>query len=370
MATYNLLEHREVKRLLEKEESEKGFIEKYRVTVPAGAVHTAFAEMPGKEYDAYRIDLDGSSLFLVPNEMDDYYRYQTLPSSVFSKEPEFLGKDSPMADAKLKQEQEAARRKEEVRARNENSHVKFFENASLVNSIIPGFFDIPDNLADYIESIGSDFSNSQNLDTVAMSAVDVALRYKEACNGEPIALDLNGASNPHTKLYRLRNELKTRSFENQYGFSIKTEIIDGSMLSMKALNSKGKVMEEALVSIQDDVAYFEEGPEQVQVLDVFSEDNVFKRYGQHIECDNSLLAVFIDDFEDSYFEFSEKPCLDEFDNDGNEVFAISTLQPPEIYGRIFSDHKDVAEKLSLVSKVSVDKMVEHKTSSPGIALNQ
>lgn len=369
MAIYNLIEHAEAKRILEAAEKSQGFLERFRVSVPEGSVHTTFAEMPAKEYEVFRVDIDGEALYLVPNEMDDYARYQPLPLSVFCDAPVFLGTETPFSDQKLNEARERVRVMTETKARNESSHVTFFEAASEVNRSIPGFFDIPETLPEYIDAIGSKFSEIFNLDAdLAQRANDVVGKYKSITGEEKPNIDFNENSCPRTKLYKLINVLEGKSFEKDYGFSIEAEVIDGSMLSMKALNPKGGVLEQVLVSIEDGVSYFDESPEKVQVLDLCSMENVYKRYGKHVDYEESLLAIILDQYEDSYFEMTDKPSLPEYDDDGTEVLALSSLQAPAIYKDIRADNENVAQKLSLVSKVSLDKTVNHKVSSPAHSL--
>lgn len=369
MATYNLLEHREVKTILENEEQEKGHLEKFRVLVPENAVHTAYAEMPSKHYDVYRVDLGQGPLFLVPNEMDDYARYQPLPASVFSEEPVFLGNETPLANAKLAEEQKLEDHRSSVKMRNEKSHAAFFEQASTVNQFVPGFFDIPETLEEYIDSIGSDYSNTFNLQgDVASRAIDAIEKYSDLTGEKGLAMELESNSPAFAKLYKLLDLVETKSFEKEYGFSIETEVIDGSMLSVKALNNKGGVFEQTLISIEDDFAYFDESPERLHRLDMTSMENSYKRYGKHVDYESSLLAVVMDQYEETYFEFSKKASLPEYDDEGVEVLDLSSLQAPRIYREFKNEYKDVAEKLSLVAKVSLDKTVDHSIQSPGMAV--
>lgn len=359
MALYALFEHSTVNKILKEEEETKGFLEKFRVSVPENSVHTAFAEMPGKEYDVYRVEVDGELYFLVPNEMDDYYRYQPLKEAAFDKKPEFLGQFTPLKDIRLKKEQEELKRKEESRIKNEKSHIEFFTNASKVNQEIPGFFDIPDTLDEFVESLGSEFSSNFRFDMIAKDSADAIDRYREITSSSPSEIDFGKSYSPLAKKYKLLEALREKAFEVKYGFSIETTLINDEMISMKAINPKGKVIEEASISVLEDVAYFEEGPERVHKLDVFCEDNVFKRYGKHIDFDDSLLSVLVDEFEDCYFELGENPDLPEYDEDGNDVLGINSLQAPQIYTLLSHKQNDVAKKLALVSKVSLDKMVDH-----------
>lgn len=372
MAVYNLLEHREVKKLLLDQEANEGFIEKFRVKVPEGKVQTAFAHMPGKEYDVYRVDINGSKLFLVPNEMDDYYRYQPLSESVFESAPKFIGKETPAKDLENKKIEEANRRKLDFQMKCEQSHLEFFNLASQVNSIIPGFFNIPESIDAYKESIGADYSQSQvryDYTETAKDALSSISAYQQEFGAELPSLDVKALpEHPRLRLSKLKDCLYKSSFEKKHGFSINANIVDKTMLELKALNPNGAVIEQANVSIDNDIAYFDESPEQVQILELFSEDSTFKRYGKNIDIEDSLLASVVAEYEENYFEFSEKMSLPDYDDEGNEILGLRQLQSPSIYRDMLKNNKDVVGKLSLVSKVSLNNTKDYSATGQTVEI--
>lgn len=366
MAKFDLIEHRDVARILEKEEKSKGYLEKYRVSVPEGSVFTSFAEMPSKEYEVYKVDLDGLEVFLVPNEMDDYYRYQPLPESVFSKRPEFLGKESPIQDAETKKENEREAQIARIKADCEDSHHKFFDIATQVNAAIPGFMDIPATFDEYKASLGSKVEQ-ERVSYMEMSFAERSLsliqRYPDELKSLDVTEALKGIKDPYSKVHKLSAELSAKHFEMKNGFSIKSAIIDKTMLNMKALNPNGAVIEEAKVPLFDDVAFFDGSPEKIQYLDLESEDSTYKRFGKNVEFENSLLAEVLSHFQDNMFEFSKNPDLPEFDDEGNEIFILKELESPGIYTTMNQSFGETVGKLSLVSRASMKKTVKHETPS-------
>lgn len=361
MSKYNLLEHPEKDRLLKAQELKDGSIPVYQVEIAEHTVFTSFAEMPAKTCTAYWLDSENAKGYLVANEMDDYARYQVLPESALASKPVFVENATPFQD-RVEQKQKAEKdRLQAFYTKQEIDHGAFFEKATALNSLVGPVFDIPSTYEEYRGNLSEAKFNAPAPHAYFDEIKSLVERYEQASGSDVKKMDfLNNKTGPDFFRPELaRRELNKQVFEAERGFSINTKVIDDCCISMKAINPKGAVMESAIVHLNPGVEKINDEIEQVAFLETYSEDTECFRFGKRIELEESLLVPVLEDFEKGCFDLGNKPSFDEELTDkGTEIYMAGDLSGLSIYNKLIVEHKDVVNKLSLMSKASMQRTKE------------
>lgn len=363
----SLLEHNRMDQLLKAQELKNGSIPVYRVEVAPHTVYTAWAEMPAKTCEAFYLDSDVEKGFLVMNEMDDYCRYQALPESAFASKPVYLRNATPFQDVIDKKNQVEAERSERLQQKKEGEHREFFEQATNLNNKLGEVCPIPASYEEY----RSGLSSEQFLGPVGYADLPYLERLiseYEGVAGKPVnKYSFNADDSHHVRMAKAGRDLKVKIFEARNGYSIEAKLLDDVTLSMKALNPNGAVLESAIVHFTPGMEIIDDEPEDVAFLDVFDEDNDSFRFGRRIDPEDSLLIPVLADFEEGCFDLSEGSVLNSQMTDGGViVYGMDDLKGMNIYEHISREHNDISQKLSLMSKASMNRAKErkHETTSP------
>lgn len=353
---YNvLLEHGAVKRRLEDEENNKGSIPVYQVEIAEGAVSSTFADMPAKTCEAYFID----GGFLVPNEMDDYARYQLLPAEALASEPVFLRNDMPQMDAMIMADQKKREANNAYLMEKTKNREVFFNRANAFNQLFGDIFDVPASFDAYLESL-----SASELGQPAPECPDPthlqsqAQRYHDVTgkNFQPPKVTVQGPPKHQASLIRLaaiKQSLDEQIFEAENRFSVEAVVMKDDQFAVKVLNPAGTVIESAVLDLEEGDVTVNGDNFYAHYLEV-DFHNKFFRYGKPIEASESLLAEVLKDYEKGCFDFSRD--VPEYQSDeGAPIYGIDDVRGVQLYDHMLESHPDIVGKFSMMADASMKR---------------